>query len=85
MGEVEAVEVEEAILASREVTCQPGAILRWCSRSRERRNASEVKDDTRILPLMEAEELFNREDQVELMRLPWFRSSGKIAQCVDRV
>jgi hypothetical protein len=56
VGEVEAVEVKEAILASREVTCQPGAIRRWCSRSRERRNASEVKDDTRILPLMEAEE-----------------------------
>jgi hypothetical protein len=56
VGEVEAVKVEETILASREVACQPGTIRRWCSRSRERGNTSEVQDRGWILPLMEAEE-----------------------------
>jgi hypothetical protein len=60
---MKAVEVEETIFAAREVASEPGAIWRRCSRTRQRRNACEVKDAGCILPLVEPEEGFNGKDE----------------------
>jgi hypothetical protein len=80
---VESIEVEEAILATRKVSLQPGAV--WGGRPWTRKcgNTRKVKDCGWIFPFVKPEQRFNREDEVELVRRACWRRLRDLSERVN--
>jgi hypothetical protein len=85
MREVKAVEIQETIFATGEVTSEPGAIRCWCSGARECGNSGEVKDARWVFPFVESKQGFYGEDECELWGCATLAPLGrKGTECIDR-